>query len=56
VTNVRYCGSLAYSNNEHAKQLLCVLDDHVWGMKITADVGVWLDLLDEHDNGREDNL
>jgi hypothetical protein len=25
-------------------------------MKITADVGVWLDLLDEHDNGREDNL
>jgi hypothetical protein len=30
------CGSVAYSNNEHAKQLLYALDDHVWGMKITA--------------------
>jgi hypothetical protein len=29
-------GSLAYSDNERAKQLLYVLDDHIWGMKITA--------------------
>jgi hypothetical protein len=29
-------GPLAYSNNERAKQLLYVLDDSVWGMKITA--------------------
>jgi hypothetical protein len=27
---------LAYSDNEHAKQLLYTLDDHVCGMKITA--------------------
>jgi hypothetical protein len=27
---------LAYSDNEHAKQLLYALDDHVWVMKITA--------------------
>jgi hypothetical protein len=27
---------LAYSDNEHAKQLLYALDDSVWGMKITA--------------------
>jgi hypothetical protein len=26
---------LAYSDNEHAKQLLYALDDSVWGMKIT---------------------
>jgi hypothetical protein len=30
------CGPLAYSDNQHAKQLLYALDDHVWGMKITA--------------------
>jgi hypothetical protein len=30
------CGPLAYSNNERAKQSLYALDDHVWGMKITA--------------------
>jgi hypothetical protein len=30
------CGPLVYSDNERAKQLLYVLDDHVWGMKITA--------------------
>jgi hypothetical protein len=36
VSNLRSCGPLAYSNNECAKQLLYVLDDHVWGMKITA--------------------
>jgi hypothetical protein len=35
-SNLRSCGPLAYSNNEHAKQLLCALDDHVWDMKITA--------------------
>jgi hypothetical protein len=30
------CGPLTYSNNECAKQLLYALDNHVWGMKITA--------------------
>jgi hypothetical protein len=35
VSNLHSCGSLAYSDNEHAKQLLYALDDHVWGMKIT---------------------
>jgi hypothetical protein len=30
------CGPLAYSNNEHAKQLLYALGDLVWGIKITA--------------------
>jgi hypothetical protein len=30
------CGPLAYDDNEHAKKLLYALDDHVWGMKITA--------------------
>jgi hypothetical protein len=34
--SLRSCGSLAYSDNERAKQLLYALDDHVWGMKITA--------------------
>jgi hypothetical protein len=36
VSNLRSYGPLAYSNNERAKQLLYVLDDHVWGMKITT--------------------
>jgi hypothetical protein len=36
VSNVRVCGSLAYTDNERAKQLLYALDDHVWGMKIIA--------------------
>jgi hypothetical protein len=36
VSSLRSCGPLAYSDNEHAKQLLYALDDHVWGMKITA--------------------
>jgi hypothetical protein len=36
VSNMRPCGPLAYTNNEHAKQLLYALDDHVWGMKMTA--------------------
>jgi hypothetical protein len=35
VSNLRACGPLAYTDNEHAKQLLYALD-HVWGMKIIA--------------------
>jgi hypothetical protein len=36
VSNLRSCGTLSYIDNERAKQLLYALDDHVWGMKITA--------------------
>jgi hypothetical protein len=36
VSNLRSCSHLAYTDNERAKQLLYALDDHVWGMKITA--------------------
>jgi hypothetical protein len=36
LSNLRACGPRAYTNNEHAKQLLYALDDHVWGMKITT--------------------
>jgi hypothetical protein len=36
VSGLRSCGPLAYDDNEHAKQLFYALDDHVWGMKITA--------------------
>jgi hypothetical protein len=36
VSNLRAYGPLTYTNNERAKQLLYALDDHVWGMKITA--------------------
>jgi hypothetical protein len=36
VSNLRVYGPLAYIDNEHAKQLLYALDDHVCGMKITA--------------------
>jgi hypothetical protein len=36
VSSLRSRGPLTYSNNEHAKQLLYALDDHVWGMKITG--------------------
>jgi hypothetical protein len=36
VSSLRSSGPLAYSNNECAKQLLYAIDDHVWGMKITA--------------------
>jgi hypothetical protein len=36
VSNLRACGPLAYMDNERTKQLLFGLDDHVWGMKITA--------------------
>jgi hypothetical protein len=36
VSSLRSCGPLAYSDNEHAKQLLYALDDSIWGMKIIA--------------------
>jgi hypothetical protein len=36
VSSLRSCGPLAYSDNEHTKQLLYALDDSVWGMKSTA--------------------
>jgi hypothetical protein len=36
VRSLRSCGPLAYSDNEHAKQLLYALDNFIWGMKITA--------------------
>jgi hypothetical protein len=36
VSSLRSCGPLAYSDNEHVKQLMYALDDSVWGMKITA--------------------
>jgi hypothetical protein len=36
VSSLHSYGPLAYSNNERAKQLLYVLDDHIWGMKITV--------------------
>jgi hypothetical protein len=36
VSSLCSCGPLAYYDNERAKQLLNALDDHVWGMKITA--------------------
>jgi hypothetical protein len=32
VSNLRDYGPLAYTNNEHAKQLLYALDDYVWGV------------------------
>jgi hypothetical protein len=36
VSSLCSCSPLAYSDNEHAKQLLYALDDSVWDMKITA--------------------
>jgi hypothetical protein len=36
VSSLRSCGSLTYSDNECAKQLLYALDNSVWGIKITA--------------------
>jgi hypothetical protein len=36
VSSLCSCGSLAYSDNERAKQLLYALDDSIWDMKITA--------------------
>jgi hypothetical protein len=36
LSSLHSCGPLAYFDNESAKQLLYVLDDFVWGMKITV--------------------
>jgi hypothetical protein len=36
VSNLSACGPLAYIDNEHSKKMVYALDDHVWGMKITA--------------------
>jgi hypothetical protein len=36
MSNLRASSPLAYTDNEHAKQLLYALDDHVWGIKITT--------------------
>jgi hypothetical protein len=36
VSSLCSCGPHAYDDNKHAKQLLYALDDHVWGMEITA--------------------
>jgi hypothetical protein len=36
VSSLRFCGPLAYSDNERAKQLLYALDNFIWGMKITV--------------------
>jgi hypothetical protein len=36
VSSLHSCGPLAYSDNEYAKQLLYVLNNHLWRMKITA--------------------
>jgi hypothetical protein len=36
ISSLCCCGPLAYSDNEHAKQLLYALDDSIWGMEITA--------------------
>jgi hypothetical protein len=36
VNSLRSCGHLTYSDNECAKQLLYVLDDYIWGTKITV--------------------
>jgi hypothetical protein len=36
ISSLRSYGPLAYSDNKRVKQLLYALDDHVWGMKITA--------------------
>jgi hypothetical protein len=33
VSSLCSCGPLAYSDNEHTKQLLYALDDSIWGMK-----------------------
>jgi hypothetical protein len=36
ISSLHSCGPLAYFDNERAKQLLYALDNHIWGMKITA--------------------
>jgi hypothetical protein len=35
MSNLCSCGHITYYDNEHAKQLLYALDDHIWGIKIT---------------------
>jgi hypothetical protein len=35
VSSLYSYGPLAYSDNEHAKQILYALDDSIWDMKIT---------------------
>jgi hypothetical protein len=36
VSSLHFCGPLAYSDNERAKQLLYAFNDSVWGMEITV--------------------
>jgi hypothetical protein len=36
ISSLRSYDPLTYSDNEHAKQLLYALDDHIWDTKITA--------------------
>ncbi|GJN25601.1 hypothetical protein PR202_gb13448 [Eleusine coracana subsp. coracana] len=36
VCNLRACGTLVYNDNHRAKQLLYLLDENVWGVKIAA--------------------
>jgi hypothetical protein len=36
MSSLRSCGPIAYSDNKRGKQLIYALDDHAWGMKITA--------------------
>jgi hypothetical protein len=36
ISSLRSCGPLIYSDNEHTKQLLYAVDDHVWSIKITG--------------------
>jgi hypothetical protein len=48
MSSLRSCGPLVYSDNERAKQLLYVLDDFVWGMKITLDTEKLFSKLKSH--------
>jgi hypothetical protein len=36
MSSLRSCGPLAYSDNEHAEQLIYDLDNSIWGIKITT--------------------
>ena len=36
ISNLCSCGALAFTDNQLARQLLCSLDDIIWGVKITA--------------------
>jgi hypothetical protein len=49
MSSLRSCGPLVYSDNERAKQLLYVLDDFVWGMKITLDTEKLFSKLKSHE-------